>query len=162
MSNFFQKLVYIDFCPTFSQKVGMDVNKLLTALDNEKNEKIMNYTTKKVKQMNHDILKELHLSKEQNRMILDKLNGYIYVDELNDLREGTYLRWIHLTNPDHLELSRGGIFCETKITDSGVQLVCKNHFGRHFQIKMDEHLLFRKLIVQESVLIQALDLLEKG
>ena len=139
----------------------MDVNKLLTALDNEKNEKIMNYSTKKIKQMNFDILKELHLSKEQTHLILDKLLDYVYVDELNDLREGTYLRWIDLKDPGRLELSRGGIFCETKITDSGIQLVCKNHFGRHFQIKMDEHLLFRKLMGQESVLIQALDILEK-
>jgi hypothetical protein len=141
--------------------VDMDVNKLLTALDNEKNEKIMNYSTKKIKQMNFDILKELHLSKEQTHLILDKLLDYVYVDELNDLREGTYLRWIDLKDPGRLELSRGGIFCETKITDSGIQLVCKNHFGRHFQIKMDEHLLFRKLMGQESVLIQALDILEK-
>jgi len=139
----------------------MDVNKLLTALDNDKNEKIMNYSTKKIKQMNFDILKELHLSKEQTHLILEKLLDYVYIDELNDLREGTYLRWIDLKDPGRLELSRGGIFCETKITDFGVQLVCKNHFGKHFQIKMDEHLLFRKLMGQESVLIQALDILEK-
>ena len=140
----------------------MDVDKLLNALDNEKNEKIMNYTTKKIKQMNQHILKELHLSQEQTYEYVDKLSDYVYVDELNDLREGTYLRWIDLKDPNHLELSRGAIFCETKITDSGVHLVCKNHFGKHFQIKMEEFLLFRKLLLQESVLIQALDLLEKG
>jgi len=139
----------------------MDIDKLLNALDNEKNEKIMNYTTKKIKQMNSDILKELHLSKEMFKEYMDKLREYVYVDELKDLREGTYIRWVCLNNPEHLELSRGAIFCETKITDFGVQLVCKNHYHRHFQFKMDECLVFRKLLDQELILIKALDVLEK-
>ena len=139
----------------------MDIDKLLNALDNEKNEKIMNYTTKKIRQMNYDILKELQLSKEVFKEYLDKLREYVYVDEIKDLREGTYIRWICLKDPEHLELSRGAIFCETKITDFGVQLVCKNHYHRHFQFKMDECLIFRKLLDQELVLIKALDVLEK-
>ena len=139
----------------------MDIDKLLNALDNEKNEKIMNYTTKKIRQMNWDILKELQLSKEVFKEYLDKLREYVYVDEMKDLREGTYIRWVCLNNPKHLELSRGAIFCETKITDNGVQLVCKNHYHRHFQFKMDECLIFRKLLDQELVLIKALDVLEK-
>ena len=139
----------------------MDIDKLLNALDNEKNEKIMNYTTKKIRQMNYDILKELQLSKEVFKEYLDKLREYVYVDEIKDLREGTYIRWICLKDPEHLELSRGAIFCETKITDFGVQIVCKNHYHRHFQFKMDVCLIFRKLLDQELVLIKALDVLEK-
>lgn len=139
----------------------MDINQLLNALDNEKNEKIMNYTSQKIEQMNYDILKELHLSKKINIEYLDKLREYVYVDELKDLREGTYLRWICLKDPDNLHLSRGAIFCETKITDQGVYLVCKNHYHKHFQFKMDECLIFRKLLNQEIILIQALDMLEK-
>jgi hypothetical protein len=139
----------------------MDVNKLLNALDNQKNEGIMNYTTKKIKQLNFNILKELHLSPKETNNYLDKLREYVYVDELKDLREGTFIRWICLNNPEYLELSRGAIFCETKITDMGVQLVCKNHYHRHFQFKMDECIVFRKLIHQELVLIDALDMLEK-
>ena len=34
----------------------MDVNKLIDALDNENNEKILNLTTKKIKEMNMKIL----------------------------------------------------------------------------------------------------------
>ena len=39
----------------------MDVNKLLKALDDESNELLLNFTTKKIKEMNLNILKELHL-----------------------------------------------------------------------------------------------------
>ena len=139
----------------------MDIDKLLNALDNDKNEKIANYTTKKIRLINYSVLKELHLPPKKTTELLDKLRHYVYVDELNDFRQGTYIRWVNLTDPTHLELSKGGIFCETKITDNGVCLVCKNTYHRHFQIKMDECLIFRKLLDQEIVIIQALDLLEK-
>jgi len=42
----------------------MDVNKLINALDNENNEKILNLTTKKIKEMNMKILMELSLPRE--------------------------------------------------------------------------------------------------
>jgi hypothetical protein len=38
-----------------------------------------------------------------------------------------------------------------------VLIVCKNYTNRHFQIKMDECLLFQKLTDQEKVILHALD-----
>jgi hypothetical protein len=139
----------------------MDVNKLIHALDNENNEKILNLTTKKIKEMNMKILMELSLSREKFLSIAQKLNGYRYVDEIDELKCGTYLKWIVLTDPDpdNLELNKGAIFCEIKCKDDGVFIVCKNmgFSSRHFQIKMDECLLFQKLTTQELVLLSALD-----
>jgi hypothetical protein len=139
----------------------MDVNKLIDALDNENNEKILNLTTKKIKEMNMKILMELSLSREKLMTIAKKLNGYRYVDEIDELKCGTYLKWILLTDPDpdNLELNKGAIFCEIKCKDDGVFIVCKNmgFSSRHFQIKMDECLLFQKLTTQELILLSALD-----
>jgi hypothetical protein len=141
----------------------MDVNKLLKALDDETNETLMNFTSKQIKEMNLKILKELHLSKEDTLELMQKLNGYRYVDEMNELKYGTYLRWIPISNPNSIHLTRGAIFCEMKITDDGVKLVCKNHGFqcKHFQIKLDEHLIFQKMTDQELVLLSALDHLSK-
>ena len=141
----------------------MDVNKLLKALDDETNETLFNYTTKKIQEMNLKVLKELDLSREYTLDFLSKLRNYRYVDEMDDLKYGTYLRWIPLNNPKKIELTKGAIFCEMKITDDGVQLVCKN-FGynnRFFQIKLDENLVFQRLTQQEQVLLSALDHLSK-
>ena len=141
----------------------MDVNKLLKALDDETNESLFNYTTKKIQEMNLKVLKELDLSREYTLDFLSKLRNYRYVDEMDDLKYGTYLRWIPLNNPKKIELTKGAIFCEMKITDDGVQLVCKN-FGynnRFFQIKLDENLVFQRLTQQEQVLLSALDHLSK-
>jgi hypothetical protein len=139
----------------------MDVNKLIDALDNENNEKILNLTTKKIKEMNMKILMELSLSREKLLDITKKLNGYRYVDEIDELKCGTYLKWILLTDPDpdNLELNKGALFCEIKCKDEGVFIICKNigFSSRHFQIKMDECLLFQKLTTQELILLSALD-----
>lgn len=141
----------------------MDVNKLIKALDDESNETLLNFTTKKIIETNFNILKELHLSKNDTRELLTKLRNYKYVDEMNDLKYGTYLRWIPIENPDKIYLTKGAIFCELKITDDGVFIVCKN-FGfqsRHFQIALDKNLIFQKLTEQEMVLLSALDHLSK-
>ena len=141
----------------------MDVNKLLKALDDESNENLFNFTTKKILEMNLQVLKELQLDRTETLFILKKLKEYKYVDEMNELKYGTYLRWIPINNPENIHLSKGAVFCELKITDNGVFIVCKN-FGyntKHFQIKMDECLVFQKLTQQELVLLSALDHLSK-
>ena len=141
----------------------MDVNKLLKALDDESNENLLNFTTDKLKEMNLNVLKELHLKRNETLELLNKLRDYKYVDEMNDLKYGTYLRWIPLNDPTNIHLTKGALFCEMKITDDGVFMVCKNvgYSTRHFKIKMDENLIFQKLNDQELVLLSALDHLSK-
>jgi tRNA isopentenyl-2-thiomethyl-A-37 hydroxylase MiaE len=82
---------------------------------------------------------------------------------MNELKCGTYLRWINLDNTNSVVLSKGAIFCELKITNEGVFLICKNvgFNSRHFQISLDKHLIFQKLTEQELVLLSALDHLSK-
>jgi len=141
----------------------MDVNKLLKALEDDTNENLMNFTTTKIKEMNLNIIKELHLTRDETLNLLKKLDNYKYVDEMNDLKYGTYIRWIPIDDVKKINLLKGGIFCEMKITDNGVFLLCKN-FGysqRHFRISMDKNLIFQKLTEQEMVLLSALDHLSK-
>lgn len=141
----------------------MDVQKLLKALDNENNENIINFTTQKIQEMNLKILQELHLKREETLELFKKLVQYKYVDEMDDLKYGTYIRWIPIANPHCIELKKGAIFCNIKITDEGVSLVCKNHGykSKHFQIKLDENLVFQRLTEQEMILLSALDHLSK-
>lgn len=138
----------------------MDVNKLMYALDNENNESIMNLTSKKILEMNLNILKELHLDKATTLNYLKKLRGYRYVDEINDLKHGSFIRWIPITDPTYLPLHHCGMICDIKITDNGVLINCKNFMHRHYTFKMDECLIFQKLTSQENVIIHALDHLE--
>ena len=113
--------------------------------------------------MNLKVLEELKLTKSKLKDFLKKLEYYKYVDEMNDLKYGTYIRWIPLNDPQNIELEKGAIFCEMNITDDGVKLVCKN-FGyksKYFNITFDENLVFQKLTDQEVVLLSALYHLSK-
>jgi hypothetical protein len=110
--------------------------------------------------MNLNILKELHLDRETTLDYLKKINGYRYVDEINDLKHGSFIRWIPITDPNYLPLHHCGIICDINITDNGVLIKCKNFMHRHYTFKMDECLIFQKLTSQEKVIITALDHLE--
>ena len=138
----------------------MDIDKLMNALDNDKNDSIMNITTKKIMEMNLKILKEIHLPKEITLDYLKKLKGYRYIDEINELKSGSFIRWIPITNPDYLPLHNSAMICEIKITDEGVLVTCKNFMHRHYTFKMEECLIFQKLTSQEMIIISALDHLE--
>ena len=139
----------------------MDVNKLLCALENYDNESIMNLTTKKIMEMNLKILKELQLDKLLTLDYLKKLKGYKYIDEINELKYGSFVRWIPISDPNYLPLHHCGIICEIKIIDDGVLITSKNFMHRHYTFKLDECLIFQKLTSQEQVIINALDHLEK-
>jgi hypothetical protein len=141
----------------------MDVNKLLKALDDDSNETLLKFTSDKIKEMNLNIVKELQLHRKETLDIMKKLQDYKYVDEMNELKYGAYIRWIPIEDPTNIYLTKGALFCEMKITDDGVFCVCKNYGynSRHFQLSMDKNLIFQKLTDQELVLLSALDHLSK-
>jgi hypothetical protein len=122
---------------------------------------LMNLSSRKIKEMNWNIIKELHLDKRTTLDYFHKLKEYRYIDEISDLKYGSFIRWIPLTNPDHLPLNYCGIVCDIKIADDCVLITSKNFMHRHYTFKMDECLLFQKLSPQEKVIINALDHLEK-
>ena len=112
-------------------------------------------------EMNLNILKELQLDKTLTLDYLKKLKGYKYIDEINELKYGSFVRWIPISNPNYLPLHHCGIICEIKIIDDGVLITSKNFMHRHYTFKLDECLIFQKLTSQEQVIINALDHLEK-
>jgi hypothetical protein len=54
----------------------MDVNKLLQALDDESNENLLNFTSKKITEMNLKIINELQLDRKEALALMTKLKGY--------------------------------------------------------------------------------------
>jgi len=143
----------------------MDIDNLTKALNNENNSIFMNLSSKKVADMKKKILSELELSSKKQNKLLKSLEEYMYVDEMLHLKMGSFIRWISISveNMDSFDpeqdlfLTTGAMLCEIKMCDSGVKLCLKNHAHRHFQINLDENLIFQKLTKQEQVLLFALD-----
>lgn len=136
-----------------------DVSKLLKALDNEENEQIINLDYVKINKIKNNVLKRLHIKANVLRELKTKLKLYRFVDELPDLKYGSYIRWISLKNPENIYLTTGGIVCEIKVVESGIAIICKNSYNRMFQIKLSENLIFQKLTKQEQIILSAMDLI---
>jgi len=137
------------------------INKLLYALDNDKNEKIVSLNKEKIMKMKNDILQTLQLSREKLKELHKKLKDYRYVSDLADLNEGSYIRWISLKNPDNIKLTNGGILVDTLIFNDGLQLRVKNNMNRFLQIKFDEALIFQKLSNQEKIILDIINYIDK-
>lgn len=138
-----------------NSEINMEV--LVKALNNDENESLLELTTTTITEMNLKIIKELHLDRATTLSYMKKLKGYKYVDEIMDVKYGAFIKWIPISDPTYLPLNIGGIVCEIKVTDNGLIIVCKNFMHKHYNIKMDEILLFQKLSNQELVLLSALD-----
>ena len=132
-------------------------DELEKAYNNEENSQLLELTNEKIETAKIKMLNKLNLNKKQFKEISKKLENYRYIDELPELKYGSFIRWISLKNPEIIRLSNGGLVMEIKIELSGIIIVCKNNLNNFFQINMNENLIFQKLNNQESVLLSALD-----
>ena len=137
-----------------------DKEYLKKALENENNESIIELSIQEIKSQKNDILQKLNLSRENLQENLKKLKEYRYVNNINDLNYGSFIRWINLTKYDKLILTNGGIVCDIKI-NNGIEILCRNNYNRFFQIKFDENLIFQKLTNQEKIILQVLKEIKK-
>lgn len=134
-----------------------DMTFLEKSLQNNNNKNISSLTFSDISKDKENIVNDLNLTKKESKKILDKLIDYRYIDEIPDLVEGRYIRWINLKNPYDIKLTTGGILCEIKMEDY-VSLVMKNNMNRLFQINLDENLIFQRLTEQEKIILYAIDI----
>jgi len=138
----------------------MDIPNLLHALNNENNEAVVDLDYATIAKQKNDLLQQLNLPREELMTLQKKLKPYRCVNTLEDLRFGSYVRWISLKNPEVIKLTNGGIVCDIKQVNADIQIKCKNKMNMLFQLKMSEVLLFQKLSEQEEVILKALKYLQ--
>ena len=150
----------------------MNIEEILHSLDNDRNLSISKLTYDKINNMKYNMLQRLGMNDEELESMLLKLGDYRYVEELQDIQHGAFIRYIPLTSKnnrnrnegsgDDIILKNGGFICDIKILGSGVQLLCRNHFRKIFQLKLDEVLIFQKLSNQEEIILSVFDYLAKN
>ena len=138
----------------------MDIPLLLSALENEKNEYLLDMTFDKIFEQKIKILMDISLTKKEIDILLTKLHEYYYVDDILKLKGGHFLRWIYLggdlLESESFTLNKGGYFCSFNVKENYTYIQCKTHFGKYFQIKMDECLVFQKLTNSEKILLNSM------
>jgi len=134
-----------------------DMSFLEKSFINNNNKNISKLTFNNINRQKETIINELNLTKKNTKNLLNRLKDYQYIDEVPELIEGRYIRWINITNPTNIKLTNGGILCEIKIEDY-ISLVMKNNMNQFFQINLDENLIFQKLTDQEKIILYAIDI----
>ena len=138
----------------------MDIGNLLHALNNDNNEAVVDLDFATIAKHKNDLLQQLNLPREDLVKIQKQLKPYRCVNNLDDLRFGSYVRWISLKNPEVIKLTNGGIVCDIQALQNDIQIKCKNKMNMFFQIKMSEIILFQKLSEQEQVILKAMKYLQ--
>ena len=138
----------------------MNSIELTKALENTKNEYLLKYTLKKINEIKQNVIHDLPIFQKNKILLKKKLKDYKYVIDLEELKEGSYIRWISLKNEDYY-LTNGGFIIEVIFTENGIQLLIKGINNSFFKIIFDQCIIFQKLNKQENILLLTLDYLEK-
>ena len=93
----------------------LNVDTLLKSLEDKKNKSLLDLDLTHVKTQKMNILRQLHLSKPVTHDLLTKLDQYMFVDEMPDMKYGSYIRTISMTDPDRITLSSGGFVCDIRV-----------------------------------------------
>ena len=148
---------------------NINVDELLKSIESDNLLSISKLSYEKINTIKYNVLTRIGLEDDELESMILKLSDYRYVEELQDIHHGAFIRYIPLiSTADHgvktneIILKQGGFICDIKITKSGVQLLCRSHFRRKmFQLRLDEVLLFQKLAKQEEVILSIFDYLHK-
>jgi hypothetical protein len=100
------------------------------------------------------------LKRDKLKTYNKKLKEYRYCDDISDIQDGRFIRWISLKDPENVTLRNGAYVSEILILKNGLHVQCMNR-GRVFQIKYDECEIFQKLTREEHILLSVLSNLEK-
>jgi hypothetical protein len=111
--------------------------------------------TKTMRERKKKALQTILIDSDEMKHYQSLLVEYRYVDEIDELRMGSYLRFFRL-DTETLKLCRGGFLVDIKLINHAIVLLLKNR-NLFFRLKMDECMLFQKNTKQEDVLIQILD-----
>ena len=129
-----------------------EINKAFTEIEERKL-----LSTGELKSIKNDILQKMLFDKDELKHYHKLLTNYRYVDEIDELRYGSYIRWFNLNKIKSLKLLNGGFIVDIKTNNKDIIILCKNAQNKFFNIKMNESIIFQKNTKQEVLLIKILD-----
>jgi hypothetical protein len=124
--------------------------------------KLDNLDSNKIKKIKYDMLKNIVEDRKELVYFYKLLNNYRYVDEVDEFRVGSYIRFFNLKKAESqqsLELMRGGFICDLRTSNNDIIILCRNG-NRFFNLRMNECIIFQKNTKQEQILIEIIDSLK--
>jgi len=143
--------------------MDFNVDELLKAVENDSNKSIMSNNFEKIENDKLNLfINILKMDESKTEDFMKRLTEYMYIDDLREIKYGSYIRWISLKNPEKIKLTNGGFICDIKKNKSEDDIIifCKNAMNMVFQLKMSETFIFQKLTSQEKTILNAVDLVK--
>ena len=136
------------------------IGYLKQSMENENNKSILNLTTKIIKERKEEIINELPVYKNEKNQIKKKLKEYRYIDEIQELHIGAFIRWIKFKSDNEISITNGALLMDVLFEDN-IQLLLKNNMNRFFRVNFNDNLIFQKLTDQEKIILFAIDNIDK-
>lgn len=134
------------------------INEIIGELD-DKN--LLFMSSGKIKELKNNILQKLYLTYEELLHYHKVLKQYRYVDEIDEIKIGGYIRWFNLTKQDNIKLTNGGIILDITKGNDDILIICKNNRNRIFSLNLNKCIIFQKISSQEQILIKIVDYIQK-
>lgn len=144
----------------FMENVNIDVTieEIIQELD-DKN--LLYLSSSKIKELKNNILQKMYLTRNELLHYHKVLKDYRFVDELDEIQIGKYVRWFNLANQESISLTNGGIVIDIKDGKEDILIVCKNNRNRIYTFRLNQCIVFQKLSTQEQILIKIIDYASK-
>lgn len=110
-----------------------------------------------IKTMKNNILQRMLFDKDELKMYHKLLTNYRYIDEIDELKYGSYIRWFNIKKSSTLKLLNGGFIIDITNRNGEIIILCKNGLNKLFNLKMNQSIIFQKNTKQEELLIKILD-----
>ena len=149
--------IYESVLNDYSLFSTIDIDELLEGIDEDKYENLEDYTMGKINQEIFNVVNNMNIVNKEE--VCNKLIGYKYINDLNELNVGRHVRWIKHGNN---KLTNGGILVNFKFLDNGTHLTIMNMNRRFSQIKIDSCDIFQKLLPEEQIVLMAYEHLEEN
>ncbi len=100
------------------------------------------------------VFNDLKLSKELIKEFHKKLQYYKVIDNISEINEGKYIRWININTN---KLTNGALVCDIEITDEDILIYCKTINNKFITLSYNKNILFEKISDDELLLINVVD-----
>jgi hypothetical protein len=143
-----------------------DIQEILEKLDDEQHDYLENKTLKSISQDIYDILKINGYSDDKIETLYNKLNGYRYVENINELHVGKEIKVLRIANPydatfDKMDstLKYYGKVTNIIFEDNGILVRSITFINKikYCNYKYDNFLTFQKLTPDEKIMIALLE-----
>tara|TARA_Y100000816_G_C26107466_1_gene589030 strand:- start:1483 stop:1857 length:375 start_codon:yes stop_codon:yes gene_type:complete len=119
---------------------------------------IEKYSSSNIFQQKQKIFENLNLSIEIVKKYHNSLKYYILIDNISEINDGIYIRWINEKNV----LVNGAFVCDIEIFDYDIIINCKTITNRFISISYNNNYVFKKITDDDLILISLMNNLNKN